>query len=307
MKKSGWYYRLTLEKKRAMWGVIFLLPWILGFLLFFLGPLYETITYSFAEVTTSSAGVEKVYNGFENMRRAFTVDPYFNQFLITMASVQLPRVLIVIIFSMLAAILVNGKYPGRGTVRAIFFIPIIMGTNIAASTIVGNDPISLETAGPMFGGFSVELFYDVLSQTGLPSNMTAIVTGAVTGIFEILGNSGVPVLIFLAGLQSISPSLYEVAKIEGSSAYESFWKVTLPMLSPMVLLSTVYTIIDAFSRHSIMANGREMPFLSYVRDSIMANGNYGLASAMVLIYMLATVLIVSLFSAVISRMVFYYD
>ncbi|HHY82083.1 MAG TPA: sugar ABC transporter permease [Clostridiales bacterium] len=305
---KGWYYRLELSRKTRLWGLIFLIPWLTGFLVFFLKPLVETIYYSFNNVKIIEGGVSTEYVKWNNYIRAFTVDTMFNRLILTMISKTLPQVLIVIIFSLLAAILINGKYPGRSIARTIFFIPIIMGTSIASASLVGNDIISQEImASTGMNTFGTRLILDVLANTGLPTEIVGYVSGAVSGIFQILAISGVPTLIFLAGLQSIPPSLYEVANIEGASAYEAFWKITLPMVSPMVLVCAVYSIIDAFFRHTIMVDGTNYGIVNYMYSIAFNQANYGLSAAMTVVYMLVSIIVVSVVSFLISKVVFYYD
>lgn len=305
---GGWYYRLSLTKKKSLWGVVFLLPWLLGFLLFFLKPFLESIYYSFNIVKVVEGGVSTEFVGWDNYIKAFTVDPIFNRLIITMLTSTLPQVLVVIIFSIIAAILINGNYPGRSIARTIFFIPIIMGTEIASATLVGRDIISQEIAGNAgMANFGKNFILDILSNTGLPTEIVNFVLAAVSNIFPILAKSGVPTLVFLAGLQTISPSLYEVAKIEGASNYETFWKVTLPMLSPMILVSTVYSIIDGFFRHSTIINGTRYGIIDRMHEIAFSQANYGLSAAMTTVYMLVNIIIISLVSFLISRVVFYYD
>jgi len=307
-KSGSWYYRLPLRHKRGLWGFVFLIPWICGFLLFFLGPLIESIRYSFSEVDVQLGVIEVAWLGLANYRHALTIDPYFNRYMITLAFPALAIVAIVVIFSLLAAILINGKYPGRSVVRTIFFIPIIIGAQLALQEMVGADPVTAATTDDFgFVGFEGEFFLEALRATGLPTELAGFVHRAVNGIFEVLSQSGVPVLIFLAGLQSIPTHLYEVAEIEGCTKYESFWKVTLPLISPMLLLSTVYTIIELFSRHSILISLEERTFLWYVDFIGFTGGNYGIASAMVNIYVLASIVVIGLVTYFMSKVVFYYD
>lgn len=302
------YYKMTLKQKQGLWGMLFALPWLVGFLLFFAGPMWSTVIYSFSEVTVGFDTIETQFIGFDNYIWAFTVDPMFNQFMITLAYPALVNVIIVVIFSLLAAILINGKYPGRSIVRTIFFIPIIMGANIAEATIVGGDAVTEATTIGGFGGLQTTFLIQILQETGVPGDLTVFVTQAVVQIFGVLAQSGVPILIFLAGLQSIPAHLYEVAKIEGSSNYETFWKVTLPMISPMIVLSMVFTIVDLFTRHSIIWPGLgDVTFLSRINTLGFLQGNYGLASSMVIVYILACLLIISLVTWIVSRKVFYYD
>jgi len=307
-KSGGWYYHLGLTRKKSLWGVIFLMPWLLGFLIFFLKPLVESIIYSFNKVKVVEGGVTKAFVGFENYTKAFTEDTIYNRLVLTMLQKTFPQVLVVIIFSMLAAVLINGKYPGRSAARTIFLIPIIMGTDIASASLVGSDVISKEIATTSgMADFGSRFILDVLTNTGLPTFITGFVSAAVSNIFGVLANSGLPTLIFLAGLQTISPALYEVAKIEGATTYETFWKVTLPMLSPMVLVSTVYSIIDGFFRHTTMISGTSYGMISYMYRVAFEQANYGLSAAMATVYMLVSVIVVSLVSFLISRVVFYYD
>jgi len=258
--------------------------------------------------------VNTTFIGLDNFIRAFTVDVAFNQLIMTLAFPALAMVAIVVIFSLLAAILINGKYPGRSVVRTIFFIPIIMGANIASANMVGGDQITEALdLGIGFGGFTGDFFLTTLQATGLPVELTNFVDTAINEIFDVLARSGVPVLIFLAGLQSIPPSLYEVAKIEGCTAYESFWKVTLPMVSPMILLSTVYTIVELFTRHTATVDGTEYAFFAVGtvvgRISFLGftQNEFGVASAMMLIYMIVCLLIIAVVTYFMSKAVFYYD
>jgi len=277
----------------------------------------ETIIYAFSEVNITHYGISSEFIGFENFRRALFVDQHFNMYMVTLAFPTLIMVAIVVIFSLLAAILINGKYRGRGIVRAVFFIPIIMGANIAVAVAAGDDVVSQAAGmGMGFGGFSQYFLIEALANTGMPAGLINYVLRALGEIFSVLAQSGVPILIFLAGLQSISPSMYEVAKIEGSTQYETFWKVTLPMISPMILLSTVFTIVDLFRRHSmsgpfvpgVVTDGGPVQLLHYIRNiAFGAPSDFGLASAMGAMYIVACLVVITAVTLIMSKAVFYYD
>jgi ABC-type sugar transport system permease subunit len=309
--------RVSLRQKQGIWGFFFLLPWFLGFLLFFARPLVETVRYAFSEVVVGYDGINITFLGLDNFVRAFTIDPHFNMYMVTLAFPTLIMVAIVVIFSLFAAILINGKYRGRGIVRTVFFIPIIMGANIATAVVAGDDVVSQATSSGMgFGGFTAYFFLETLAATGMPPALMSYVMQALSEIFSVLAQSGVPILIFLAGLQAISPSMYEVAKIEGSTQYETFWKVTLPMISPMILLSTVYTITDLFRRHAMSGvviprvAGGDSPalFLEYIRHiGFGTAGDFGLASAMAAMYVVACLIVIVVVTLVMSKAVFYYE
>jgi len=303
MKKR---FRLTLEQRKGVWGFIFLLPWIIGFLLFFARPIFETIRFSFSEVTIQLGSIDLDFVGLDNYRQSLTVDPHFNQYILTLFFPGLFNVAIVVIFSLLAAILINGKFFGRTVVRTIFFIPIILGAMLASATMVGGDAVTETTTFFAFGGMDGSFFLEILAAAGVPGDISNYINAAVTGIFEVLAHSGVSILIFLAGLQAIPASLYEVAKIEGSTSYESFWKVTLPMISPMVLLSTVYTVVEQFSRHELAELGNMAAFVARVQF-ISTNQGFGIASAQIAMFIVVSLLTIGLITWIISKGVFYYD
>ena len=119
-KKGSWYYRMSLSRKRGLWGLVFLSPWLFGFLAFFLRPFIDTVRFAFSNVDVRLGEISMDFVGFNNFRRAFTVDTVFNQLMLTLAFPALAMVAVVVIFSLLAAILINGKYPGRSVVRTIF-------------------------------------------------------------------------------------------------------------------------------------------------------------------------------------------
>ena len=308
---------ISLRQKQGVWGMVMLTPWFLGFLLFFARPFVDTVRYAFSEVTVDivEGGIAMEWVGMANIIHALTIDVHFNRYILALPA-TLMMVAVVVIFALLAAMLINGKYFGRGIVRTVFFIPIIMAANLAVANIAGGDMITQATSTDMgFGGLSGDFFISVLFATGMPPAAVMVVIDAISRIFTVLAQSGVPILIFLAGLQAIPPSLYEVATIEGSTKYETFWKVTLPMISPMILISAVYTITDLFARHAItgvpiprvVLAGSPAPFLEYVRFIGMTNMDYGLASAMALMFVLISLIVIVLVTWVISLGVFYYD
>ena len=109
----------------------------------------------------------------------------------------------------------------------------------------------IDTGSVAGGGFgSIASAMDIgamFESLGFGGELVTIVSDLVGNIMTIVNRSGVQMLIFLAGLQSISPSIYESCQVEGASAWEIFWKITLPMLSPMILANAIYTVVDAFT------------------------------------------------------------
>lgn len=297
-RRRGWYYRLSFPKKTALWGVIFLLPWLLGFFLLFLTPMVELIDYSFNEVKiVPLGGVSKTPVGWENYRQALLVDATYVPQLVSTLTETLLFTPLIIVFSLLCAILLNGNFRGRTVARAIFFIPIIMATGLLMQRVTN-------LSGQMMGEgqnenvYGAESIARLIMSLGIGKELVQYLLDAVNNIFEIVSLSGIQILIFLAALQGISPSLYEVAKIEGATGYETFWKVTVVMVSPMIFTCTIYTLADLFMRSDIV----ELVYTIGFKQS-----RHGMAAAMSCIFILMNVLVICIAALLIRKVVFYYD
>lgn len=296
-KPGSWYYRLPFPKKMGLWGIIFLIPWLIGFFAFFLYPMVQVVRFSLHDMSIIPELTLK-YTGFANYNQALRVDP---NFLRTMANTLGEVVLLtplVVIFSLLCAILLNGKFRGRAIARAVFFIPIIMATGLMLERVtnLSSQMITAGTqSGPVFGaGMVAELLFSI----GIGREVVSYLLKSVNDIFRVVSLSGIQILIFLSALQSISPSLYEVAKIEGATGYETFWKVTVVMVSPMVLTVSVYTLADLFLRS---------PIINLTYSVAFQRSQFGLSAAMSVLYLLMCVLVIGIVSWLIRKVVFYYD
>lgn len=290
------------DGQKAFWGVIFLMPWILGFTFFFLVPLITSLQFSLSQVDAGSSGVETTFIGLKNYIQAVAVNPNFNRQLIESIMDILIDVPLIIIFSLFIAVVLNQDFFGRSFARSVFFLPVIL----ASGVIIGLEAESLvqeiNQQNAASGGLSNSLgsfeLQRIMLGAGVNVTIVSYLTGAVSRIYEIVSLSGVQILIFLAGIQTISSSVYEAAKMEGATGYEAFWKITLPMLSPLILVNLVYTIIDSFAR-------------SPITDLIMETGfdtfNFGLSSAMAWIYFLSIMIILALSYFIVSKHIFYQE
>lgn len=290
------------DGQKALWGFIFVSPWLLGFLFFFLAPLITSLQYSFSKVEASSSGIQTSFIGISNYKDALLVNPNFNRELVTSITDILIDVPLVLIFSLFVAVILNQDFFGRGIARSIFFLPVIL----ASGVIVGLEAESLvqeiNQQNAAMGGISNALrafeLERIMLGAGVNETIVLYLTGAVSRIYEIVSLSGVQILIFLAAIQGISPSVYEAAKMEGATGYEAFWKITLPMVSPLILVNLIYTIIDSFSRS---------PVTELIMSTGFDNFNFGLSSAMAWIYFISIMLILGISSYLISKKVFYQE
>ncbi|MCR4636706.1 MAG: sugar ABC transporter permease [Butyrivibrio sp.] len=298
--------RLTLVGKEAVAGLLFIIPFLIGFFGNFLPLILESIRFSLSNMEVTSKGyalTPALKNGFEHYIRLLTIDPDFNQMLLRSMRDMVLKVPLVIIFSFFSANLLNQEFRGRAIARSIFFFPVILTSGV----ILGLENSDLLVRTLSETGQSAEdsqallnVSHLLLEYTDLPVNIISYLTSAIDGIYDIIIASGVQILIFLAALQSISPSLYEASSIEGATAWESFWKITFPMISPIILVNSVYTIIDTFTSETNEVMGR-------IRSTIFSDVKYGLGSAMAWLYFICISVILLVVGLYISRKVFYYD
>lgn len=292
----------TYNQRKAFWGFIFVLPWLLGFIAFFLVPLLNSLRYSFSSIEATANGMSIKFIGLENYIQALTVNTSFNRTLVESIIDVLVNVPLIVIFSLFLAVLLNQRFFGRSLARAIFFLPVILASGVIFSLestsliqAVNEQNVGNSGAVNAFGSFELQ---KLMLEAGVSKTIVLYLTGAVDRIYEIISMSGVQILIFLAGIQTISPQLYEASKIEGATGYEAFWKITFPMVSPLILVNLVYTVIDSFSRNNLTTLIRETGFKSF---------NFGLGSAMAWIYFLCISIILVISSYIISKRVFYYE
>ena len=301
----------SLDAKKARAGWLFVLPFIVGFLLIYLPIIFDSIRFSFNEIELVIGGGYKLnFVGFQNYKNAITVDSSYVTTLISGLKQLILDIPSIVIFSLFVAIILNQKIAGRAAFRAIFFIPVILTTGLISeidsanilstymesSTGIDDGSGQASTAAEIV---SVLDFEKLFSNMMIGTEIVEYVVNLVNNIFNIVNRCGVQMLIFLSGLQSISPAIYESCSIDGASGWETFWKITLPMVSPMILVNTIYTIIDAFTA----SDNKVMKYISGVYEN-STNGDV-LSSAMSWMYFLIVILIIAIVAGLLSAFIFY--
>lgn len=299
---------VSLDRRKARAGWLFILPFVLGFIIIYLPMVIESIRFSFSDLEIGAGSFTTKFVGFQNYSKAFLEDPKFAQILVKGLQRLAFDIPAIIIFSLFMAIMLNQKMVGRGVFRAIFFIPVILSTgimeSISAMDILGE---YMEESGGIDDGSGSSAATQLVSSMDLQrlfSNMKVgegiveYVTNAINNIYDIVNRSGVQMLIFLSGLQSISPAIYESCKIDGATAWETFWKVTFPMITPMILVNAVYTIIDSFT-------SEKNAVMSYISSVYSQADGMELSAAMSWTYFMIIILIVAVVAAIVSAFVFY--
>lgn len=293
--------RLTLEKQKSVLGYLFTLPFTLGFLLFVLYPFIQSITFSVSQIQITPQGFDLTFVGFDNYYHALAVHPTFVRVFFETLLRMLSDVPLILVFSFFASLLLNQQFRGRTVARVIFFLPVIMGAGIILAMEQTDYMMSL-TSGPVTDTAAVSgvALRNLLYQMNLPETVLNYVVGAVDRIPEIIRASGIQILIFLAGLQSISPALFEAADVEGATKWECFWMITFPMMGPLILTNIVYSIIDSFT-----AAHNELVVL--IRSTAFGGAGYGVSLAMSWLYFVAILIILGIAINVISKNIFYHE
>lgn len=302
------YENLRLEIKHAIAGYIFISPLLIGLLVFFIYPIFRSILFSFHELQVSPNGYVLKYMGADNFRNAFLVDPDFRRVLTEAALQMIANVPMIIIFSFFAAVLINQNFRGKTLARAIFFLPVVLTSGVILALERNDMLLNIATeafrqetvSGFAAGKLQALQLRALLLQSGLNPQFIGYITSAVDNIYNVVTSSGVQILVILAGLQTIPPSLYEAAVVEGCTGWEKFWKITFPMTTPLILVNVVYSIIDSFTKPTNQV-------MTMIRAKAFRHAAYGYSSALSWIYFTVIIIILAITTFIISRRVVYLD
>jgi ABC-type sugar transport system permease subunit len=305
--------KMSYERKKGLYGYGFIAIWIIGVIFIFIGPLIMSIAYSlstttlanennYQELGMSSPGIHLEWNDFRHYTHALTVDGDFTVDLVISLGTLAPQVLMVLIFSLFVAVLLNQKFKGRALMRAIFFFPVLIATGPVIAVI--NGTLASQGAGgdaaqfsTMFQTDMVNEFLRFLGMYNVSEQFATFISNATSDIFNLLWKSGIQILIFLSALQQIPTAAKEAASMEGATAWEFFWKITFPTISPMILANLIYTIIDTFSDSQNLVMRQVMVQVRQLE--------YGYGAAMAWIYFGVIALALAVVVGIVSRFVFY--
>jgi len=236
------------EKRKALLGFTFIIPWLIGCVFFFLLPFIRTLIYSFYDIKIVDDGLAMTFCGLQNYIRTFVSDELFLPTFTSAFYNTVFQVPFILLFSLFIAVVLNQEFRTRTFFRSVFFLPVIISSGVIISLIAGDSYASSLLSGQrssmMFQAVSIQ---DLLLKSGVDTSFVNAVIYVVNNIFQLSWKSGVQILVFIAGLKTIPPHLYEVAKTEGANVWETFWLITFRLLSPIILVNVIYTIIDSFT------------------------------------------------------------
>lgn len=298
-KKGKLKTKMTkMQKREALTGWLFISVWLIGIIFLFLRPLIMSFYYSVSKVTITETGMQYSFSGIENFIYKFRDDIYFftSTFRPAISSFVID-VPISVIFSLFVAMILNQDFRGRTLARAIFFLPVIITSGIVIQILLSVGlKTDLDTENTFI--FQSNGVIDILLNTGLPGFIIEFFQTVSNRIFNIVWMSGIQIILYLSGLQSIPRSEYEAAKIEGATAWECFWKITWVRVSPMTLVVLIYSLIDSFTNVSNV-------MIKFVFEEYSVRGNLGGSSAMGLMYCMIAFIIIIISYIVSSKYVFY--
>ena len=291
--------KIPYEKRKAFAGFLFAVPFVLGFLILYLWPLIQSMLYSLNDLTITTDKFSWNFIGFENYKKLFISD---NEFVRTFTSTlgdMAVKVPMILVYSLAVALILNQKFKGRLIVRSVFFLPVIIASGVVIDILNGDVMSKLLMSGDRSSAmFQVNALSDMMLSMGLSDEMIAIISNFTNGIFELSWLSGVQILLFIAGLQTVPGHLYEAANVDGCTAWERFWKITFPLLTPVLIINLIYTVTDHFTSYQ-----------NAVMRKILEYGyafKYSYSAAMAWTYFAAILIILGVIYAVVNRKVVYY-
>lgn len=296
---------MSLLSKRALSGWLFVLPFVIGIIFIYAPIIVTSVQITFSNYDNNTGIM--TWAGLTHYKALFDKNADFSLAIVNGLKSMILKIPAIVIFSLFMAIILNQKMTGRAVFRAIFFLPVILSTGVidrinaedafantvGSGTSAGVDDNTGEEATGIISALDIER---LLGNIKLGAGLVKYVTDLVNNIFDIVSRSGVQMLIFLSGLQSISPSIYESCQVEGASSWETFWKITLPMISPMILVNAVYTVIDLFTCYD---NNVMIYFEKIYRT------NYSLAGAMTWVYVGIVLVFLLVVALILKSVVFY--
>ena len=300
--------KVGLMGRRAVYGYLFILPFILGFVFFMIKPLGQSLKMAMSEVVISNQGFQLNWNNFENFKKALLVDAEFNRMIVEAIGQMVLQSLATIVFSFFVALLLNQKFKGRTLARSIFFLAVILSSGVlvgleSSNALMAQLKEMIEESGNANSITEVLekiLVSEASGVNGISSKAFKTVFEIIDSIYDVAMASGIQIIIFLSGLQNISPSMYEAAEMEGCTAWESLWKITVPMVSPLMLVCWIYTIVDFFMK----SDNKIMEKINTQMTELL---NYGFSSAMAWIYFVVCMALIGISSWIISKVVYNYD
>jgi ABC-type sugar transport system permease subunit len=292
---------LSYERKKQLYGFMFILPWLLGAIFFFFRPFIYSFYYSVQFINLAD-GVNMSFVGLRYYRDAFVTDPEYLPRLAAALALLAYEVPLIMVFSLGIALVLAKGFRGSAFFKSLFFLPVIIASGVVIQIVRGDALAkSMTDATAASSLMQVRSMMDILFALNIPYDAINVILVVTGNIYNLTWKSGIQILIFIAAIKSVSPQLYEASSIEGATSWEEFWKITLPLISPMIIANLVYTIADSFTDYS---NG----IVNYIQKYAQ-QGALGLSfsAAMSIVYFFIIFIVMAVVYLIVNRYVFYYN
>ena len=289
----------TMEKRRNLHGYVFILPWVIGVLIFFIMPMIEACVYIFNDVTTEVGRIDTVFTGLTNIKAVLFKDPGNIRMILSSIGTTLTECLLIVVFSLLIAAMLHRKLKSMSLAKALYALPLIVSSGIMLAVFKQDLFVQSSIQNSDSTIFQAAILNDALYQFGLNYQMVNTISSLVSQIMDIVWKSGVQILLFTAAWNSVPTLLYEVCKVEGATSWQIFWEVTFPMITPFILLNTIYSIIDAFTHFS-------NPVMEKIYD-LISKSLFETSTTLSVAYCLCILVVIGVVGGIISRRVFYIE
>ena len=289
---------LSLKAQHAKWAWVFLAPWLIGILIFFVWPMAQSVIYSFSRLTITASGFQLDWVALENYTYLFTKDTFFLPNLTQALGEVIPSVLMITAFSLFIAVILKEKFFGRSAARTVFFFPVMIASGVIITILKTQVMMSVSTSDSTAAYlFQAPDLVNTFASFGLPEFVLTSITDIVNGFFDLTWKSGVQMLLLLSAINNIPQSFYEAAVLDGAGAWVKFWKITFPAITPSLLVVIIYTVIDSFLDYDNLV-------MQMIRNYYQ-NNNYTYSATIGVIYFVCILAFVGLVSLVMRKLVVY--
>ncbi len=298
MKSSKIKTRMPFEQRRQYYGLGFMAPWLIGVSVFFIYPFLSAFYLTFCDISFSNEGLITEFSGLDNIKNVYVTQSYPIQCITKALGRSVVNLVVITLLSLFIAVLLNQNFKGRGVARTVFAIPVIVASGTLMMLFKSDLSASsmMEEASTIFNGTGME---QILLSFGLSSDLIEGFVGLINTALDLIWRCGVQILLFLSGMQSIPAYLNEVSDIDGATAWQKFWKITFPLITPIMLINAVYTLVEASSYY----DNPVMKEIGWRFDEL----KFGYCNALGMGYCIVTLILIAIVYKIIARRTVYFD
>ena len=266
-----------IEQLNRRYGRIFVAPWVIGMLMFYIIPLGQSFLFSMNDVNVFDGGIDLKFVGLARYKGLLFADAGYTTMIKDALTSFLYSFPVIILLSLVLALLLNQKFKRRLFFRAMYFLPVIISTGVVINLLFKTTSSDLSNIG-VSEGYTANMIdvNDIIERLGITGNIGEYISVTISKIFDLVWNCGIQTVLFIAGLQSVPASLYEASRVEGATKWEEFWFITFPSLSRVTLLVAVFTMVELITDTQVF-------LVSNIYNSMRA-GVYDRPSTMMWLY-----------------------